>query len=80
MYTTYVLKSLKARRFYTGFTENLERRLNEHNSGKSSYTKRFMPWEVIFSKHFPEKQEAIKYEKYLKSNAGRVWLKNKFRL
>ena len=75
MFYTYVLKSLIIRKFYTGYTDNLQDRLDHHNAGKSVYTKRYMPWEIAFSEAFQTKAEAIKREKYFKSAAGRRWLK-----
>ena len=39
MYFVYVLKSENNWRFYVGMTENIERRLTEHNSGKTKSTK-----------------------------------------
>ncbi|MEK7195146.1 MAG: GIY-YIG nuclease family protein [Patescibacteria group bacterium] len=71
-----MLKSLVAQKFYTGKTNNIGRRLAEHNSGKSRYTKRHKPWELVYSENFPSEKEAAQREKYLKSAAGRKWLKN----
>jgi len=73
----YVLKSLSAEKFYTGHTDDLERRLLEHNSGHGYYTKRFMPWIMAYREDVDSKDEAIKREKYLKSAAGRRWVKKK---
>jgi len=72
-----VLKSLSAEKFYTGHTDDLERRLLEHNSGHGYYTKRFMPWIMAYREDVDSKDEAIKREKYLKSAAGRRWVKKK---
>jgi putative endonuclease len=50
MILVYVLVSeVKTLRFYVGMTENLERRLIEHNSGKTQSTKPYAPW-VLFIK------------------------------
>ena len=75
MFYTYILKSLKQRKFYTGQTDNLEKRLLEHNSGKSLYSRRYMPWECVYFEQFESKEEAVKKERYFKSAAGRRWLK-----
>jgi len=75
MYFVYVLKSLLKKKYYTGFTDNLADRLNDHNQGKSRYTKNFLPWQIVYSEKFQIKQEAIQREKYFKSAAGRKWLK-----
>lgn len=79
MYTVYVLKSKIARKSYVGITDDLERRVKEHNNGKSFYTKRFTPWEVIHTEKCETRQEARKREKYLKSAAGRSFLKQFFK-
>jgi putative endonuclease len=75
MYTVYVLKSERVRKSYVGMTDDFSRRLTEHNSGKSTYTKRFMPWKAVHTEIFLTKEEASKREKYLKSGAGRRFLK-----
>jgi len=75
MFYTYMLKSLKYRKFYTGHTDNLERRLKEHNSGTTVYSQRHKPWKIVYYESFGSEEESIKREKYLKSAAGRRWLK-----
>lgn len=74
MFYIYVLKSIKYNRFYTGSTDNLNKRLKEHNSGKTKSTKGFLPWEIIYTEKFSSKEEALKREKYLKSGIGREFL------
>lgn len=59
-------------------TNNLERRLREHNSGKNFYTKRYIPWSLVYSEEFSTVQEAKKREVYLKTAAGREFLKTIF--
>jgi len=70
-YTVYVLSSLNFAKSYVGFTDNLERRLEEHNSGKTYYTKKCRPWKIIYTESFNSISEAVKREKYLKSASGR---------
>ena len=72
----YALKSLKDGRIYVGFTGNLEKRLNEHNSGKTSSTKAWVPWELLYSEKVSTRIEARKREKYLKSGIGKEYLKS----
>ncbi len=76
MYIVYVLKSRNFSQSYVGITDNLERRLNQHNDGNSFYTKRYMPWFVIYKEECPNRVEARVREKYLKSAAGRKFLRN----
>lgn len=77
LFFTYILKSLGYNKFYIGQTDNLSRRLKEHNSGNSIYTKRYKSWKVVYYEVFKTKEEAVERERYLKSAAGRRWLKNK---
>jgi len=70
-YTVYVLLSLVAKKSYVGFTDNLKRRIKEHNAGITSFTKRYKPWKVIYMEEFETQFEAREREKYLKSASGR---------
>ena len=75
MFTVYVLFSEKAAKHYTGFTSNLEERLFSHNHAGSDWTARHRPWLLIYTKVFENKKEALHYEKWLKSGAGRDFIK-----
>ena len=77
MFSVYVLRSLKNGRFYTGFTGNFSRRIIEHNSGKSLYTKLTKPFELVYVEEFVIKSEALKREKFFKTGKGRELLKSK---
>lgn len=72
----YVLLSKKSERFYVGMTNNLSRRLKEHNSFRVNSTKAFSPWVILHQEAFETRVEARQREKYLKSAAGRRWRKN----
>jgi len=78
MYTVYVLKSKSAKKSYVGVTDNIKRRLNEHNSGKHFYTKRYVPWEVIHTENFNYFKDARAREVFLKTTSGRRFLKKLF--
>lgn len=54
--------------YYTGVTNNLERRLAEHNSGKNSgsYTFTRRPIQIVFSYEFKDVRQAIAFEKQVK--------------
>jgi len=62
----YILESQKNKTYYIGSTNNLERRLNEHNSGKVKYTKNLRPWKLKFFKKYDSLTEARKVEYKLK--------------
>lgn len=79
MNIVYILTSKKYHdRCYIGFTQDLERRIKEHNSGDSLYTKRYMPWELQTYIVFRNKARAEEFEKYLKSGSGFAFLKRRF--
>jgi predicted GIY-YIG superfamily endonuclease len=78
MVTVYVLLSIKDQATYVGMALNVLNRLKEHNSGKNRYTKAHIPWKIIFTEQFPDWETARTKEKYLKSTAGKNWLKKYF--
>jgi putative endonuclease len=76
MLYVYILQSKsKTDQIYVGSTQDLRRRLAEHNSGKSLHTRKSLPWRLLFYAAFPEKQLAENFEKYLKSGSGRAFAK-----
>ncbi len=76
MFTVYIIRSLSKKYNYTGLTNNLNRRFNEHNRGYNKTTKHYLPYEVIYSKQFETRIDARKHEKYLKSGVGRAFIKD----
>jgi len=70
MYYVYLLKSEKTRLYYTGVTENLKRRISEHNSGNSDFTSWSGPYKLVWYGAFESKKKAYDFEKYLKSSSG----------
>ena len=79
MYYVYVLHSLKDERLYTGFTANLDERLNEHNRGCNQSTKNRRPFTLIYSEYYINKIDAINREKFLKSGSGKTYLKKQLK-
>ncbi|WP_194776775.1 GIY-YIG nuclease family protein [Pararhodonellum marinum] len=77
MYFAYILKSLKDSGFYYGHSNNLEKRLIEHNKGKVRSTKSRTPFILYYSEKFPTKSEAYKREMFFKSIEGYKFLKEK---
>ena len=73
-YFVYVIKSSATGRLYKGFCSDLNRRIGEHNAGKTKSTKPFAPWELVYFEKFNSKSDAIDREKYLKSAAGRRFI------
>ncbi len=66
IYHVYLLKSKADNSLYIGYTNNLNRRLDEHNSGLVGYTKKFIPWTLLYYESFTSIEDAKKREKSLK--------------
>lgn len=77
MFYTYVLKSKKDGKCYTGSTKDLRKRLFQHNNGKSIYTKNRGPFMIIYYEACLTKENAEAREKYLKTGMGKRYLKNR---
>jgi predicted GIY-YIG superfamily endonuclease len=77
-YYVYILQSATDdNRFYTGFTEDLDSRLEAHNSGNVHHTSKYKPWCIKTAVAFSNRQKAIEFEKYLKSPSGRAFAKKR---
>ncbi|MBI2640362.1 MAG: GIY-YIG nuclease family protein [Candidatus Sungbacteria bacterium] len=74
MFFIYVLQSISYGTRYAGSTDNIEKRLSEHNKGRCRYTSGRKPWEIVYREKFESRGEAMKREKFLKSGQGRKWL------
>jgi putative endonuclease len=75
MFYTYIIISPKTGILYKGFTTDLEKRLEEHNSGLSNYTSKHIPWKLVLFEEHSTKKEALKREKWYKTGVGRDWIK-----
>ena len=74
MYFVYILYSNKLDRYYVGSTGNLEDRLKRHNSGRSTYTKPGIPWNLVYSKEYETRSEAYNEEQFIKSQKSRIYI------
>ncbi|MCF8238150.1 MAG: GIY-YIG nuclease family protein [Saprospiraceae bacterium] len=75
----YVLFSPSSKQFYIGMTQDLERRIKEHNTGKTKSTKGHRPWKLVHSEVAKDRISARNRESYLKSGIGREWIRKRFR-
>lgn len=75
MFYTYVLRSEKDSKLYLGYTSNLKKRLKEHQGGEVSSTKSRLPVNLIFYEAFLNQKDALRREKYFKTNPGKKSLK-----
>ncbi len=79
MYYTYILKSAKSGRFYTGATNDLRKRLSQHNDGKSNFTKKDKPYELIYYEACKNRDDAFGREEFLKSGLGKRYINSRLR-
>jgi putative endonuclease len=70
MYTVYILKNSLSQRDYIGSTNNIARRLEEHNRGQTKSTRQKGNWTIMYSEVVKTRIEATKREKLIKSYKG----------
>ena len=75
MFFTYILKSKKDKKMYTGYINDLRKRFNQHNSNEVYSTKNRGPFNLIYYEACLNKQDAKSREKYLKTGMANVILK-----
>ena len=79
MFIVYILVSeIDSNRCYVGITQDLSRRLGEHNRTSTGYTQRYAPWKVETFINFQNLALAVSFEKYLKRGSGFAFLKKRF--
>ena len=74
MYYIYVLVSVERKYRYIGITDNIERRVSQHNNGYNRTTKPYAPFLLVLSEQYQNRETAREREKWLKSGVGREWL------
>ena len=76
MFYVYVLKSLSRNYLYVEMTNNIERRIKQHNNGLNKTTKPYRPFEIMQVEEYSSRVEARNREKFLKSGIGKEILKS----
>ena len=79
MYYVYLLLSEVDGKFYTGSTNDLRRRLKEHNNGDVVSTAKRKPLQLIYYEACMNEEDARRREKYLKSGMGKKYLRNRLK-
>jgi len=74
MWYVYIIYSNKIERYYVGYTDDLEWRLERHNQGWGRYTKRWIPWEQVYNEKYKTKSEAITREQEIKRKKSRKYI------
>lgn len=74
MYYVYLIRSINnPTKTYIGFTNDLDQRMEKHNSGASIYTSDHRPWKLVTYICFDEEAKAMEFEKYLKVGSGHAF-------
>jgi len=76
-YFVYVLRSEVNGRLYTGSAVDPDLRLEQHNTGKSKYTKSTRPFKLVYKEEYNTRSDAVRRERFLKTGKGREFLKKK---
>jgi putative endonuclease len=75
MYFTYVIFSGKFNKIYIGSSSDPQSRLLSHNDPRNKgWTKRYQPWELVYTEQFDNKTDGLRREKQLKSGNGRKFI------
>ncbi|NOY35873.1 MAG: GIY-YIG nuclease family protein [bacterium] len=75
MHYVYILKSEKDGSYYKGITQNLKIRIQNHNNGSAEYSSSKKPYKLVWYCAFPKKEDALRFEKYLKHGSGHAFAK-----
>jgi putative endonuclease len=78
-YYIYVLRSRKDKNFYTGYTENIKIRVEEHNKGLVHSTKNRTPLDLVYFEGCLNQKDATRREKYLKTTYGKRFIRNRIK-
>ena len=79
MFYVYILRSISVPgHFYVGYTNDLKRRLKQHNTEHDGYTDKYKPWQIKAYFAIEDEDKAKDFEKYLKSQSGREFIKKHF--
>lgn len=78
MYFVYLLRSLKdSSKTYIGYTADINKRLEEHNAGRSIHTDRYRPWSLVSYVAFDKEEKAFSFERYIKIGSGHAFAKKR---
>ena len=73
----YILENPQGK-FYIGHTDDLERRLTEHNSDEkvgTKYTHKNGPWRPLWTEEHPTRASAVRRERFIKSRKSAAWIR-----
>jgi|TARA_B100001971_G_C18185330_1_gene535241 putative endonuclease len=73
-YFTYIIQSLKTGKYYTGSSENPEKRLQQHNWSRTPSTRTGIPWKLVYFEEFKTRSKAVKREYEIKKKKSRKYI------
>ena len=79
LFWTYVLRSVRDKDFYIGYTQDINRRLQENKSGKVFSTKGRLPVELVYLEACTNRKDAERREGYFKKSGGRIFLSKRLK-
>ena len=74
MYCTYIIQSQKNGKYYTGSCQDINIRIERHNSGATPSTKSGRPWKLVYSESYQNNSDALKREREIKSKKSRKYI------
>ncbi|WP_298917640.1 GIY-YIG nuclease family protein [uncultured Algimonas sp.] len=78
MFFVYILRATEIPdQTYVGFTQDLKNRLQRHNAGHVRHTSKYRPWRLETYLAFSTKEQALAFERYLKTGSGRAFAKKR---
>jgi len=79
MYVVYILFSTKIDKYYVGYTNDLDRRISEHNRCKGKFTDRGIPWIIVHTETFENSHDARAREAEIKAKKSRHYIEEVIR-
>jgi len=79
MFYVYLISSVKDKNWYTGYTQDLQKRILEHNQGRNFATRNRGPFKLIYYEVCINEKDARAREKYLKTGMGKKYLRNRLK-
>ncbi|MCH7675296.1 GIY-YIG nuclease family protein [candidate division KSB1 bacterium] len=70
-YSLYIIHSDRLNSYYVGISQNVNSRIESHNSSAKGWTRRGRPWQIAFTKEFENRQEAHKWEQWIKAQKSK---------
>ena len=74
MFSVYIIYSPSLDKYYIGYTSDITKRMQEHNTGVSTFTSRASDWQIKYLESYPTREDARKREQFIKAKKSRKYL------